>query len=178
MVKLYKRAGHQVQYWEAWKAGETTVTVHWGMLGETGNSKDVSVPRGKSAEDVIDRESQQPRSNGYEEISIDEHCGIIVQFKTEDAWGDTADLDKRYQVEDILNDCLGWTGNGHCDGGDIGSGTINAYSFVVDPRLAKDAIVAALKKHGLIDGAIIAVQRGDDHEVLWPDDFQGRFSTL
>ena len=84
----------------------------------------------------------------------------------------------RHGVEDILNECLGWTGNGHCDGGDIGSGTINAYSFVVDPYLAKDSIVNALKKHAIMAGAIIAIQRGEDYEVVWPEDFDGKFSIF
>jgi hypothetical protein len=178
MIKLYKRVGKQTLYWEAWDAGKRVVTVHWGTLGETGCTRDVRIEKGESAEVVIDRESQEPRSTGYAEIDIDDHAEIIVQFKTKDAWGDTSDLDKRHGVEDILNECLGWTGNGHCDGGDIGSGTINAYSFVVDPYLARDAIVAALKKNKLIDGAIIAIQRDDDYEVVWPDDFQGEFSIF
>ena len=178
MKKLYKRTGKQTRYWEAWDAGNRSVIVHWGTLGKTGRKKTVRIPKGKTAGDVIERESQEPSSNGYEEIDIDDHVQIIVQFKTKDAWGDTDDLDKRHSVEDILDDCLGWTGNGHCDGGDIGSGTINAFSFVVDPHLAKDAIVAALEKNELIDGAIIAHQNEDDYEVLWPKDFEGEFSIL
>lgn len=178
MIKLYKRTGKHTLYWEAWDAGNRSVTIHWGTLGKTGRSKNVRIPRGESADTVIDRESQEPRTNGYEEIDIDDHAQVIVQFKTADAWGDTADLDKRHKVEGILNECLGWTGNGHCDGGDIGSGTINAFSFVVDPHLAKDTIVAALKKNKLIQGAIIAVGNEDGYEVLWPEDFDGEFSIL
>ncbi|NLE37909.1 MAG: hypothetical protein GX621_07780, partial [Pirellulaceae bacterium] len=63
-------------------------------------------------------------------------------------------------------------------GGDIGSGTINAFSFVVDPYPAKSTIVAALKEHNLLDGAIIAIEHEDDYEVLWPEDFEGEFSIL
>lgn len=101
-----------------------------------------------------------------------------MQFKTEDAWGDSADLSKRHMVEDILNECLGWTGNGYCDGGDIGSGTINTFSFVIDPYLARDSIVIALKQNNLIDGAIIATSNKDGYDVLWPEDFEGAFSIL
>lgn len=178
MIKLYKRSGKQTHYWEAWDASRHMVTIHWGTLGKTGRNKNVRVPKGESADAVIERESLEPRSHGYEEIDFEDHAQMVVQFKTEDAWGDTSDLDKRYRVEDILNECLGWTGNGHCDGGDIGSGTINAYSFVVDPELAKDAIVAALREHNLIDGAIVAAGNDDGYRVLWPDDFEGEFSIL
>jgi predicted DNA-binding WGR domain protein len=177
MIKLYKRDGKQWLYWEAWDAGSARLTVHWGTVGETGRSREVAVSARENADSAIERESQEPRSQGYSELDINHHAQIVVQFKTKDAWGDAIDLDQRHQVEDILNECLGWTGNGHCDGGDIGSGTINAFSFVVDPQLAVDAIVAALTKDELIDGAIIALQKEDDYEVLWPKDFQGEFSA-
>ena len=178
MIKLYKRSGQQTVYWEAWDAGKRVVTLHWGTLGETGDTKDVQIPRGENAEVVIDRESQDPRSNDYAEIDIEDHAQIIVQFKTSDAWGDSDDVKKRHAVENILNECLGWTGNGHCDGGDIGSGTINVFSFVVDPYLAKNTIIEAFKRNNLIDGTIIAIQEQDDYQVLWPDHFDGRFSVL
>lgn len=178
MIKLYKRTGKQTLYWEAWDAGNRTVMIHWGTLGKTGRNKSIQIPKGASADTIIDRESKEPRSDGYEEIRIEDHVQIIVQFKTEDAWGNSADLDKRHSVEDILNECLGWTGNGHCDGGDIGSGTINVFSFVVDPYRAKDSIVAALKQNNLIDGTIIVINNEDDYEVLWPEDFEGESSTI
>jgi hypothetical protein len=178
MIKLYRRKEKHTFYWEAWDAGARTITMHWGTLGETGRTKNVRIPKGANADDAIRRESQGPRSDGYTEIAIDNHLQIVVQFKTKDAWGDARDLDKRHRVEDVLNECLGWTGNGHCDGGDIGSGEMNAFSYVVDPYLAKNAIVAALKENGLIDGAIIAIRNEDDYRVLWPEDFVGDFSIL
>ena len=178
MIKLYKHINKQTLYWEAWDAGNRSVVIHWGVLGDVGHNKNVNIPKGESADTVIDRESKEPRSDGYKEIHIEDHTQIIVQFKTQGVWGDSDDLNKRHRVEDILNECLGWTGNGDCDGGDIGSGTINVFLFVVDPYLAKDSIVAALKQNNLIDGAIIAIDHKDDYEVVWPEDFEGVFSIL
>ena len=40
-------------------------------------------------------------------------------------------------VEDGLTESLGWTGLGYCDGGSIGSGTMEACCFVVDFDIAK-----------------------------------------
>jgi hypothetical protein len=65
MIKLYKRTAQQTLYWDAWDAGNRVVTVHWGTLGDSGRTKDVRIPMGESAEHVIDRESREPRSNGY-----------------------------------------------------------------------------------------------------------------
>ena len=167
-----------MSYWEAWDAGNRSVTVHWGALGETGATKDVGISTDETADDVIDRESREPRATGYEEIEMERHTQMVVQFKTKDEWGDSDDLGKRHHVDNILNECLGWTGNGHYDGGDIGSGTINSFVFAVDADLAKDAIVRALTTNGFIDGAIIAVEKEVDYEVVWPEDFKGDFSII
>lgn len=178
MLKLYKREAERVRYWEAWDNQDKTVVVHWGVVGDAGDKRSVPTGNGESASHVITRESRQALADGYTEIDTDDHFTVVVQFKTE-GWGDGGDLDKRHEVEDILNECLGWTGNGHCDGGDIGSGTINAYSFVIDPYLAKDAIVEALTEADLLEGAIIAFHKGDEDEtVLWPENFEGKFSIL
>ena len=39
---------------------------------------------------------------------------------------------------------MGWTGLGHCDGGSIGSGAMEACCFVVDFEIAKRVVAAAL----------------------------------
>lgn len=154
------------------------MVIHWGKLGEPGLSETLAATSGEAAEALIERESRSPRLQGFAEIDIDDHVQVIVQFKTDHDWGDSADLEKRHRVEDILNECLGWSGNGHCDGGDIGSGTINAFSFVVDPQLAQETIISALKREGLLEGAIIALDRTDGYEVMWPVDFDGEFSLF
>ena len=56
-----------------------------------------------------------------------------------------ADLDKRHKLEDKMNEVLGWTGLGHCDGGSIGSGSMEACCFVVDFDVAKNVIEKILK---------------------------------
>lgn len=40
---------------------------------------------------------------------------------------------------------LGWTGLGHCDGGSIGSGTMEVCCFVVDFEIGRKVIAADLK---------------------------------
>ena len=54
--------------------------------------------------------------------------------------GSKDDVEKRHRLEDRLNETLGWTGLGACDGGSIGSGTMETCSFVVDYELAKKVI--------------------------------------
>ena len=178
MLKLYKNEKEGISYWEAWD-DKREVIVHWGSVGTKGKTRRVAFSKGETAESVIALESARSRAEGYAEISAEGMATVIVQYRTE-TWGDEEDLEKRHRVEDILNECLGWTGNGHCDGGDIGSGSINAFSYVVDPMKAGETIISALRKHQLLKGAIVAYHLPDqeDHTVIWPKDFLGEFSII
>lgn len=49
------------------------------------------------------------------------------------------------ELEDKLNDILGWNGLGYCDGGSIGSGTMEAACFVVNFDIAKRVVEEELK---------------------------------
>ena len=101
------------------------------------------MPRRTRPADFIEKLARPLRDQGYREIPTESHAELIVQFAT-DGWGGPKDLEFRGQVEELLNETLGWTGNGHCDGGDIGSGTINTFSFVVVADAAVEAVRAAL----------------------------------
>jgi hypothetical protein len=175
MIKLYKNNGTQISYWEAWK-DKDNVLVHWGTLGQRGQTRKISCP-GETAESFITELSKEPLNNGFVSIDLDGHFQLILQYRTE-SWGGVGDLEKRKHIDGMLDELLGWTGNGHCDGGDIGSGTINSFCFVVDPQLATEAIVAELRKENLLAGAVIAVARGEEHEVLWPKGYQGKFQIF
>ena len=59
--------------------------------------------------------------------------------------GTPKDLEKRHALEERMNETLGWTGVGHCDGGSIGSGTMEVCCFVVDFDTAKRVIEEDLK---------------------------------
>ncbi|WP_328816723.1 hypothetical protein [Priestia flexa] len=80
-------------------------------------------------------------------------------------------LDKRHHVEDLMNECLGWTGNGFCDGGDIGSFTANIVNYVIDPEKATQTIIENLEKNNLLEGAKIAYldDDSDEYVALYPE---------
>lgn len=40
-LKLYKNIDGKIQYWETWDVNEKTASVHWGVLGEKGEDKEV-----------------------------------------------------------------------------------------------------------------------------------------
>ena len=61
-----------------------------------------------------------------------------------DDMGTREDLDKRHALEERMDDKLDWTSLGTCDGGSIGSGTIEVCCYVVDFDVAKRIIEADL----------------------------------
>jgi hypothetical protein len=176
MIKLYKKSSKGLEYWEAWE-NKGAVTLHWGTVGETGDSLTIKLKKGQRGEKVIATEAEPAKKQGYAPIEDDDHSQIVIQYRLK-TWGTIKDLDTRYKIEGVMNECLGWRGLGHCDGGDIGSGTINVFCFVVDAKAAKEVVVAELKKAGLLKGAIIAVQNDEDYTVIWPNNFVGEFSLI
>src|SRR5262249_42675093 len=61
---------------------------------------------------------------------------------------------------------LGWTGLGNCDGGSIGSGTMEVCCFVVDFKIARRVIEDDLKNTKFADYSRIYDERVDPPPVL------------
>jgi hypothetical protein len=176
MLKLYKRGRTGVRYWEAWKV-PGMVVVHEGKLGDRGKTKYFFPEDGQTPERCIKEAAAKPRAKGYAEIPLDEQHQVVVQFRLK-TWGSPADLEKGHKIEDLFNECLGWTGNGYCDGNDIGSGTLNIFSIVVEPDLGAATLVEELRKNRLLKGPVVAVREGEKYRVVYPARFQGEFSLL
>ncbi len=177
MLKLYKKNETNTQYWEAWER-EGSVVIHTGVLGDEGEVEQIELADGEDINEIIAAESLDVLSEGYAEVSSDDHGHLILQYKMKGPWAEESAVEKRHAVEDMIDQCLGWTGNGHCDGGDIGSGTVNIFSFVVDPAIAKKTILALLQEEKLLDGATLALQNDESYEVLWPEKHNGEFSII
>jgi hypothetical protein len=142
MLKLYNRTGRAIEYHEAW-VDDRKVVEHWGKLGERGSTREHVLMSKMSAEDNVRRVLASALAQGFEPIDIDEHATLLVEYRV-DGMGSTRDVDKRHALEDRLNETLGWTGLGKCDGGSIGSGTMEVCCFVVDFATAKRVVEADL----------------------------------
>ena len=124
---------------------------------------------------AFEREGYRSKSYAKAQTEIqDELMTIRFTAKMVEKLCDTL----RNQVEEVLTECLSWTCNGFCDGGDLGSGEMNLYCLVLDPDAAKNTLVSALKKNHLLKGAVIAKRQRERYRVLWPEDFQGAFRIV
>ena len=97
----------------------------------------------KKAESVIQKEIDELVAQGFAPVDQEDHATLLIEYEVS-GMGTTADVDKRYRLESRMNETLGWTGLGACDGGSIGSGTMEVCNFVVDFSIAKKVIEADL----------------------------------
>ncbi len=141
-TKLYKRVGRELLYHEA-RASDGGIVEHWGTVGETGETKDHPIPRGLDDDVALEGILASARRRGFVEFDDDEMRVVLVEYAI-DGMGSTQDLDKRHALEERLDETLGWTGLGHCDGGSIGSGTMEVCCYVVDFETARRVIAADL----------------------------------
>ena len=81
----------------------------------------------------------EPLSKGYPPLNEEDFSILLIEYAI-DGMGNKKDLEKRHALEDRMNETLGWTGLGNCDGGSIGSGKMEVCCFVADFNIAKRVI--------------------------------------
>ena len=139
MLKLYRFEDKKKEYWETWGNGDGSHTIHWGELGTRGQSKIVRSGFFIRAEKALQKEIEVAQKQGFCAIDIVEHRTLVIEYMF-DVMGFAKDVEKRHRLEDRMNETLGWSGLGTCDGGSIGSGTMEVCARVVDFDVAKAVI--------------------------------------
>lgn len=143
MKKLYKRIDGMLHYHEAW-THDGKLIEHWGVVGEEGSTKEHRAPLfGK--ERGVEKLLRPALERGFAPLAVDELVIVLVEYVI-DGFGTGNDIEKRHALEAHLNELLGWTGLSHCDGGSIGSGTMEACCVVVDADIAIRVLEAKLRE--------------------------------
>lgn len=144
MLKLYKNIDGQLHYWETWEEDDKTGIIHWGKVGDHGQTEEIRSKFLLSFKKFIRRETLKKLKEGYTKIEEDKWSFLEIEYII-DEFGTEEDLQKRHLLEEKMNDLLGWTGLGECDGGSIGSGTMEVGCIVANYDIAKKIIVDNLK---------------------------------
>ena len=144
IVKLYKRVGEEMHYREAWIEPEHhIVTQHEGICGTRGSTKRTGGGTQLGARALFDRFIATAKSDGFRRISECRMQWLIVEYAVH-GMGTSANLKRRHSIERLVDSELGWHGLGHCDGGSIGSGTMEIACLVVDFDKAKATLERTL----------------------------------
>jgi len=144
LFKLYKKVDGSLHYREAWIQDDQSVLEHWGLCGERGQTHEHVCETPAQARASYAKLKRSARSDGFRPIAQSKHAKLVVEIRI-DGFGTTDELHRRHALEDFLDDLLGWLGLGHLDGGSSGSGTMEAMCHVVDFKVAKAAVEAALR---------------------------------
>ncbi len=144
MLKLYKQVDNKILYWETWDKNEKSGIVHWGIVGQRGQDKEIKSGLFSNFRKEIQKEVDMKMQEGYNEIEEDNLFTLLIEFNV-DGMGTPEDVEKRIRLQKKMDEVLGWTGIGNCDGGSIGSGTMEVCCFVVDFDIAKQVIESKLK---------------------------------
>ncbi|MGS0414008.1 hypothetical protein [Bacillus cereus] len=176
MIKLIKQEKDKLLYWEVWEEDEKKLIVHCGYVGDTGEMYEIELYPFQRVEKEMKELADEHLANGYKELDEDELIEFVLQYDyTDDQLEEV--LEKRNQVQEIMDEALGWSGNGHCDGGDIGSGTINIFTFVIDVDKALQTTLDELKNQQLLVGVKAAyVNADEDYIQVYPS--EGAFNLL
>jgi hypothetical protein len=150
LFKLYTKLDGKLHYREAWFSNDATIIEHWGICGERGADRTHQCKTGEEALSVFQRLKNAAREEGFRPIALGKHAKLLVEFPVTGT-GSSADLKRRHELEDFLEELVGWLGLGHLDGGSIGSGTMEAMCYVVDFAIAKAAVESALRESSFSD---------------------------
>jgi hypothetical protein len=167
VLRLYKKEGDTLRYWEAW-VYEESVTVHWGIVGQTGEEKVLPLPADEDPDMVIAQAAEPLVDEGYDEPEPDIMAPLVIQYALQGK-GTGQDFEKRQLIESIISDTLGWTGNGEVEGAESHLGRMNIYFRVMDADIALSTLREALESEEVLAGALIAaIPEDGEPRVLWP----------
>lgn len=158
-----------LSYWYVWQDGATVITQE-GVVGQVGDQFEWEILENLERQALVEQLCQEKVTSGFVEMTSEMQSELALQYRI-DGFGSPQDLDKRNEIIELLDEILVWTGNGNCDGGDIGSGTMNVFCFVSDVPSATQTILGKLEEYGYQAGVTIAVRNADDeYVVVYPED--------
>lgn len=170
LVKLYKKEDNSFLYFECWLNDNDSLTVHYGLLGNIGETveylaKDMKLPLMAVMTNLV-YEKQQ---SGYS--SVVSRTELIIECTPGEDENFLSLEEQRTEIEDLLNNCLGWTGNGHCESSYIIGQTLDFICFVVDKNIACQTILDALAENKFTGKFIIgyADEINEEYLQLYPE---------
>lgn len=92
---------------------------------------------------------------------------VVIQYPVE-GWGTAEDLIKRHRAEDLLDAVLKSSETGYCDGGDIGSGSMEVFCYVIDPASTSRLVIESLAANALLTNARVEYEQDEEWVVVWP----------
>ncbi|WP_251055855.1 MULTISPECIES: DUF2716 domain-containing protein [unclassified Exiguobacterium] len=170
MIQLTKQGDSGTLYQTIYTEGRLIIQ-HQGIVGEwvrEENVREIRVSRFKRLGVQILQLVEEFERQGYHEVNETDYQELIVQFPYDEGQAEAA-LERRHMMEEMIDEGLLHTGNGYCEGGDIGSGTTNIFYHVLDVEAAVSLIFEGMKEHDVRGEPIIAISEGEAYTILYPE---------
>lgn len=135
-------------YDEAWISNDQVIE-HVGQVGKPGRTVIHSLNPSLSLEANLEAVLLPARNGGFSEIPRSELSPLTIEYHPDELSEEV--LAKRHEIEERINEMLGWLGLGFCDGGSIGDGSMEVFCLVVDFDIARNSIVKGLLNTRLDD---------------------------
>ena len=94
MLKLYKNVDNQLHYWETWDKDGQSAIIHWGIVGQQGQDKEVKGGLFSNFKKLVQKELDEKLKEGYVEFDEDQLSFLEIEYII-DGFGTEQDLDKR-----------------------------------------------------------------------------------
>lgn len=147
MLKLYKRENNSILYAECW-VHENVATVHLGVVGDNGQSREFVCDDESSSMDNFQKEYAE---QGYTIWPEEHYHWVVLQWPMKTLEGSAYNRGMRDKATAILDELLGWTGLGHVDGFDMGRTSnpkeefaLNIFCMVINSEIAVKCIIDTL----------------------------------
>lgn len=128
-------------YDEAWISGDQVIE-HVGQVGQLGKTVVHSLNPSLSLEANLQAVLLPATKGGFSEIPMMDLSPLTIEYRPDELSDGL--LAKRHELEQRMNQLLGWLGLGFCDGGSIGAHSMEVFCRVVDFDIARDSIVRDL----------------------------------
>ncbi|TQR36729.1 hypothetical protein [Brevibacillus brevis] len=163
MIRMLKKNEMRWSYWEVWyEESEHLYTVHYGNVGEIGEYFAVVAEQIEGRPDeVLQSWTEEMKEQGYQVMKENDFHPMIIRFPHLRE----SEIEMRYLIEQLLDECLGKTGNGHSDGGEDSERTLAVICRVIDTKKAAAAVFEAMSCAKLGEGVSISIKQEDGNLI-------------
>nr|WP_217366382.1 hypothetical protein [Brevibacillus sp. Leaf182] len=160
---MLKKNETRWSYWEVWyEETEHLYTIHYGNVGEVGEHFAVVAEQIEGRPDeVLQSWTEEMKEQGYQVMKTNDFHPMIVHFPQLCE----SEIEMRYLIEQLLDECLGKTGNGHSDGGEDSERTLAVICRVIDTKKAAAAVFEAMSSAQLVQGFSISIKQEDGNLI-------------
>jgi hypothetical protein len=117
-----------------------------GKIGVAATPVSEAFASASAAKKALRDELRRTLDDGYRPLGDDDWRTLVAECAVE-GFGTAADLDERHVLEDAVDTVLRERGLGWCDGGSIGSGTMEIACFVENYARARHALAEWFAAH-------------------------------